>query len=365
MICSTCAALSCPGRDVCPAYVSRRTKGAAWSEPQQRWEDTGRCRVTWYEDGTLIRVGASAAYDRQHPDAPLRGDVCYLSKASRRRMLQTFGKLRTEAIARALFVTLTYPEVWPDPSGARRDLFTWWKRLTYDYPFASAVWRMEPQSGHRKEQTDTGRGAPHFHLVIFGVAFIPKEWLSESWYSVVGSGLAGHLAAGTNVQRVRAGRGVVGYIAKEMTGEKEGVFRAARSGEPISHTGRCWGILGRGNLPWGAPRFVYVNGDAARRSALELMASALDVPDETRAKVEGWTVFQSIAGVTEAAGLAFQEICEEASDAEPVGFYTEAEMSRKRPEALTWGSSNERVSSDADLPRLTSSRVCNLAEASA
>jgi len=128
-----------------------------------------------------------------------------------------------------LFVTLTYPEEYPDVETAKRHLRAWLMRLKRAAPRAGWVWRMEFQE----------RGAPHFHLLIWGVPFLDKEWVSRTWYEVVSSGDPKHLRAGTRVERVWSWRGVLSYAAKYMTKDDDG---------PVPEwTGRVWGY--GGNLP--------------------------------------------------------------------------------------------------------------------
>lgn len=161
-----------------------------------------------------------------------RGKVRGFSRGSRRRLLDTLNQVRRDAVVKALFVTLTYPGSWP---GAwqrwKRDIDALGKRLKRQYPGVSFVWRLEYQR----------RGAPHFHLLLFGVPFIPHDWLARAWYAVVDSGDPKHLLAGVEVRRVKRFRSVIGYASKYLAKVKD---------EDSGRTdGRVWGIVGRENLP--------------------------------------------------------------------------------------------------------------------
>jgi len=132
-----------------------------------------------------------------------------------------------------LFATLTYPREWPGSwSLWKRHLDTWTKRVRRKLPRAAVVWKLEPQV----------RGAPHFHLIIVGVHFLAKEWLSRSWYEVVGSNDPKHLDAGTNIQAVLSHRGVLAYAAK-YTAKHQELPASWQDG-----VGRWWGVYGRANL---------------------------------------------------------------------------------------------------------------------
>lgn len=164
-----------------------------------------------------------------------RGVVKGFSKASRRRMLRFLQMLDQERAGMPLFVTLTYPRKWPgNPRRWKRDLEAWLKRLKRARPEAWAVWRLEPQR----------RGAPHYHLLVFGISRLEKEWLSRTWFEVVGSQDERHLWAGTQVQGVRSWRGVVSYAAKYLAKEVDELPGEWRTG-----VGRWWGVHQRARAP--------------------------------------------------------------------------------------------------------------------
>jgi hypothetical protein len=163
-----------------------------------------------------------------------RGRVGGFSRGSRRRLLELLASLNRDAILLLpLFVTLTYPGTFsPEPSAWKRDLDVFIKRLRRAYPSVALVWKLEPQK----------RGAPHYHMLIFGVEHIPYEWLALAWYEVVGSGDPRHLQAGTRVERVKSWRGVMSYAAKYLG-------KVEASTDWPEYVGRWWGVSGRGLLP--------------------------------------------------------------------------------------------------------------------
>jgi hypothetical protein len=159
----------------------------------------------------------------------LRGSVCGFSKASRKRALDFFNKLDRRGSVPTLFVTLTYPgsfsPYWQD---WKADLRAFLERFKRRYPGVALFWRLEFQQ----------RGAPHFHLLVFGLEQVSIEWLSQAWYEVVGSGDHRHLQAGTQVQRVKSWRMACYYLAKY-------VAKVEAVSEP---TGRIWGVVNRSAL---------------------------------------------------------------------------------------------------------------------
>lgn len=181
--------------------------------------------------GNLVELKAGRRVGVAPPGGP-RGRVVEFSAAARRRLQRRLASINREVAGLPLFVTLTYPLEWSEDGRRwKRDLKAWWGRVRRRWPAASAVWRLEFQK----------RGAPHYHLLVFGVPSLPVAWVSRSWYQVVGSGDPKHLAAGTQVARVKSWRGVAAYASKYMA--KIG------GGSVLADVGRYWGVLGGENLP--------------------------------------------------------------------------------------------------------------------
>ena len=184
------------------------------------------------EGGNLVRLRAGT-----HVSIPLgggkRGRIVEYSRSARKRLLNLLNTInRTAVRVMPLFITLTYPAVWVNNANAwKRHLDTFGKAVRKKYPTAAFIWKLEYQK----------RGAPHFHLILFGVPFIPWQWVAQQWWVAVGSGDITHLVAGTEVRRIKSWRGVMSYAAKYMT----------KAGLPASvpYSGRFWGVIGRSLLP--------------------------------------------------------------------------------------------------------------------
>jgi len=94
-------------------------------------------------------------------------------------------------------ITLTLPGAWaelaPDPQTMARLVAVFRRRWQRVIGTPYAVWKLEFQA----------RGAPHVHLVMACPATVAGEpftdWLSRTWFEVVGSGDERHLHAGTGV----------------------------------------------------------------------------------------------------------------------------------------------------------------------
>jgi hypothetical protein len=178
--------------------------------------------------GQVVKV--SPAFGSGVAVGSTRGKCAGFSRASRKRMIEKVLTIDTAACGKGLFITLTYPDKFPSPVDSKKHLKSFFMRLKRRYTDGMFfIWRLELQA----------RGAPHYHLLVFGVDFIPLEWLSQAWYEIVGSGDIDHLKAGTNIERMRTGNGAVWYCSKYMAKETEDDLQ-----------GRAWGIMGRENVKY-------------------------------------------------------------------------------------------------------------------
>lgn len=173
---------------------------------------------------------------------PIKG----FSRASRLRLMRTIARVRRDAPL-PCFVTLTYPDAFPAVERAKRDLDVFLKRLRRRYPAAGGIWKLEPQM----------RGAPHYHMLIWGVpASELLPWVVDAWYKIAGQGDENHklfhsgLLPGSQpcVTRVRSFRGVWSYASKYL-GK---TFEVAEWGS--LWTGRYWAVFQPANVPFGVLR---------------------------------------------------------------------------------------------------------------
>jgi hypothetical protein len=81
------------------------------------------------------------------------------------------------------------------------------------------------------------RGVEHTFMSFF-------DWLSVSWYHVVGTGNLDHFLAGVRVERIRTWGGVLSYCAKYVSKADSESFMTEVA------VGRAWGIFNRALMPW-------------------------------------------------------------------------------------------------------------------
>jgi len=189
-----------------------------------------------------------------------RRAITGFSASSRRRMLRTLGTLDLAAVSGIpVFVTLTYPGDWRPlcPSGreAKRHLDLLRRRWLRRWGVFPAVWKMEFQP--RRHRPAEQRLAPHFHILATLPGLDPsgncpapttlsaaREWLSQTWWEVVGSEDARHLRAGTQLLEAdgsKPGR-LIGYFAGYTAGKSKEEQHLAPPGWP--GLGRFWGVWG-------------------------------------------------------------------------------------------------------------------------
>jgi len=118
-------------------------------------------------------------------------------------MLRKLARLETSAAALPKFLTLTYPARFPTAPEAKTHLFTFLKRVKRAFPRSAAFWKMEFQR----------RGAPHFHLMLYGVPYWNKRRVQTVWGECIGQPEARPF---TRIESVKSWRHLMGYAAKYL-----------------------------------------------------------------------------------------------------------------------------------------------------
>lgn len=93
-----------------------------------------------------------------NPPERKEGDITSFSKKSRLNMLKKLNKVDFQSGKKPLFVTLTYPGIYPTKRERyKRDLDVFLKRMKREFGEVAYMWRLESQK----------RGAPHYHLIVY------------------------------------------------------------------------------------------------------------------------------------------------------------------------------------------------------
>lgn len=182
-------------------------------------------------------------------DKSKRELITHWSEKSRQRLRWLIANIKKEALAQALFVTLTYPEAFPacddhETYKGHLNHFTVSLRR-YFHNRVSGIWKLEFQK----------RGAAHYHLLLLGIPQQSLEsfrtWTALEWFKVVGSGDDKHLRAGTGVEAAKSANGAACYLAKYISKDDQT--------RPGNFTGRYWGVIGREQLPMSSVQTVLLD----------------------------------------------------------------------------------------------------------
>lgn len=187
--------------------------------------------------GSLVKVKNTSAMPWQKKLKHKRGKVTSFTKKSRKRLLEMIARLRTAM--QACFITLTYGQAWPSEKIAKKHLKAFIRRIRKHYPRASIIWRLEYQK----------RGAPHFHLIVFRLPFIPKEKVAQVWAEIIGAEFCDNSREisrppFTRIESIDNKRKAMMYVAKYVAKAEGGGFNNVPYQNQHSE-GRFWGICGR------------------------------------------------------------------------------------------------------------------------
>jgi hypothetical protein len=148
------------------------------------------------------------------------------SPESARRCLTAF---RATAREFKVELCLTYP---PEVHGmidgrqSKKHLDRFIIQLKRKHPGILYAWVLEFQT-----KTEN----PHYHLLVN--QHVDKDWLSLTWYRIVGTGLEKHLKAGTRVQEIRNQDRCADYMARYLTKMDQKAVP-----EWFCNVGRWWGM---------------------------------------------------------------------------------------------------------------------------
>jgi hypothetical protein len=226
------------------SYIKLRFKNLT-TERQRDGAARARAKQGQFAPGEVPGMRLNEAGLSWHPGRPKRGRVASFSGSSQRRLRVLTNSL-PDTLPLPLFITLTYPEAWPDrPTKWKRQLDLMLTKLSRFLGEPCIIWKLEPQE----------RGAPHFHLAVYTKRFLRSKLLAAWWYAIVKSGDPRHKEAGTQVKRARTRRGSLSYIGKYI-----GKRVSPKLGWEA--VGRYWGVR---NRPKGMLKRVWVPQRTAYR----------------------------------------------------------------------------------------------------
>jgi len=183
--------------------------------------------------GQVVEVRAHVRCLGRHVGGGRRGVVRAWSRASRIRAYRTIAAVDWDAVGPLVMVTLTYRQPPTDGREVKRHMRAFRERWKRRFGGPVGVWKLEFQR----------RGAAHIHLWLqrpeVGLDEL-RQWVSEAWWEIVGTGDDVHRQAGTSVNSWCGSP--VRYVRKYMAkGSKEYQHEVPEWFESV---GRWWGLWG-------------------------------------------------------------------------------------------------------------------------
>ena len=198
-----------------------------------------------------------------------RGPITEFTDSSRKRLARY---LRNAASEYRVFITLTYPPGFgEDGHVCKRDLKAFGERYKRfcgrvcpgrDW---GLVWWQEWQSN----------GRCHIHL--FGTHKCHYKRIARWWFEIVGSGSAKHLAAGTQIKKIRGKkRQIIAYATKYAVKNEQ-----KQVPEGYLHPGRFWGVIGaRGTVEATTTWSAYQNESPDVQEALRDLRNEMELAEK-------------------------------------------------------------------------------------
>ena len=192
-----------------------------YSDPQEKFY------VEYAEGGSATRIKKETIdWGRTHKqEMSIRGRISGFSKKARNRLLWLLASLDKAQInpKEVLFATITYPGAYVIDKGKeipvedidgklyKKHLNHFITLLRQRHPEVFGVIRFEWQA----REHSTGIPVGHYHLCLFGLRYLCRDWVAETWNRVVG-GDADHLQAGTQVEPAKSWGATTEYFSKTM-----------------------------------------------------------------------------------------------------------------------------------------------------
>lgn len=192
--------------------------------------------------GKFVAAAIRYPSDRKYKRG-IRGKITEFSPASRVRMFDLFHRLKP--VKKAVFLTLTYGEDYPDATTAKNQLRAFLERIRRitSCKGSAAVWRMEFQE----------RGAIHFHIIFFGLPYIDKEEIQRWWGEIINVD-----RPFSRIEFIKSYNGIIYYVSKYIA-KVEPVLESGFISPTYLHAynlkygefiGRQWGIFQRQHMPF-------------------------------------------------------------------------------------------------------------------
>lgn len=179
-----------------------------------------------------------------------RGIVKGFTRSARLRMLRTIASVNWDHVKHAVFITLTYPDEYANRMMGERstDKSLFLRMLERHLKKQLGVlWRLEWEP--RKSGKHVGQLVAHWHLIVFGTRYVPKDTVRSFWQCV----LRADGPVVTWIDGITSGRKISRYVSKYCS--KLPDADVLDNASYLNNLGRHWGINRRELVPW-YPRFL-------------------------------------------------------------------------------------------------------------
>ena len=158
--------------------------------------------------------------------------------------MKAINRINWELVGPSSFVTLTYPDSRLCFGQKTRNTHRWQfmrKVERYCKHHVAAVWKIEWLQ--RQSGACLGMIAPHYHIMMFDVPWIPKETVTEWWREILDVEGALH----TDIRKIRGHEGAGKYLAKYASKSCK-LAIGAYLNFSFAH-GRHWGMIRKPLIP--------------------------------------------------------------------------------------------------------------------
>jgi len=200
--------------------------------------------------GRLLEVKVSGYQSKNKSSGGNKKAIKEFSPRSRVRLLKLVSRLDISQEKYPVFITLTFAQKYPSPQQAKEYMRLFVRKLNRrSSREISAIWRLEFQE----------RGAPHFHLIVFGMDYIKKEYVAKLWANTIGkkywdTSKDEPAYPFTRIEGVQQHRKLIYYVSKYVAKadpkpEGQGSACGFNSVLYMDAIGRFWGVIKRNILP--------------------------------------------------------------------------------------------------------------------
>lgn len=171
---------------------------------------------------------------------PPRGLIKGFSRPSRKRFIEDIQRLSAADLGELYpkFISLTYRHQ-VDAEEAKGNLRSLFERFRRRWPQSSGYWRMELQK----------RGVFHFHLIMFGLPWLPHVVLQGMWEEIIGWDLQREgCHVQVNIKAIESVKMLTNYVAKYAAKLDDSL--PLLDNASYLHAGRWWGKFNKAHLPY-------------------------------------------------------------------------------------------------------------------